>query len=157
VTLSCQSATPALPSPCTPNNPQSGTASGVPTFNFTITAGANSTGHYSFSAQGTDGTLTHFFPGLNFDAVDFGVPPPSPPSVTAFANSISSSSSVTLTAVGSLPGDVTVSCENNNAGAICTPESYNPVEGASVSAPVLLTVPPNTVAQDYDVLLDATS
>jgi plastocyanin len=161
VTLSCQSGTSTLPSPCTPNNPQNGTPSGVPTFNFTITAGANSTGHYSFTAQGSDGTLTHFFQNLNFDVVDFGIDPPSPVSVTAFSNpaaaSTSSSASVNLTAVGNLPDSVTVSCESNDAGATCTPAFYNPIQGAPVNAPISLSVPANTAVQDSSILLDATS
>jgi plastocyanin len=163
VTLSCQSGTPTLPSPCTPD-PLSGIPTGTPTptFNFTITAGANSTGHYSFSAQGTDGALTHFFPNLNFDVVDFGMAAPLPASVTAFSDpasaSTSSSASVTLTAVGSLPNAVSLSCESNSASdPSCTTAFYSPVDGAPVSAPVSLSVPANKPVQDYNVILDATS
>lgn len=166
VSLSCQPGATALPSPCTP-----APVSGVPNFSFTITAGAATPGHYSFSAQGAGGTLTHSFPNLNFDVVDFGIAAPSPSSITAFSKpastSTSTSTSVTLSAAGSLPNFVTLACEPNTlpggaiGGAACNfvpAGPYNPTASAPVTVSVSITnVPAGTAAQDYNVLLDATS
>src|SRR5260370_33855571 len=80
VSLSCQPGATALPSPCSP-----APVSAAPDFSFTITAGAATPGHYSFAAQGTGGGLTHSFPNLNFDVVDFGMAAPSPSSITALS------------------------------------------------------------------------
>jgi len=160
VTLSCQPGTTAPPSPCSPTP-----VNGTPDFPFTITVGATTPGHYSFSVQGTDGTLTHSFPNLNFDVVDFGIAAPSP-STTAFYNlastSISTSTTVTLTAVGSLPDLVTLACENNTLppGATCNfvpAGPYDPTASAPVTVSVTITIPAATAAKDYNVLLDATT
>ncbi len=114
VSLSCQPGTGTV-SPCT-LNPASATP--APMFSFTITAGADTPGHYSFAAQGTDGiSLTHAFANLNFDVVDFGIAAPLPSSITAFfkpaSTSTSTAASVTLSAVGSLPNPVSLACESN--------------------------------------------
>ncbi|HTD21014.1 MAG TPA: plastocyanin/azurin family copper-binding protein, partial [Terriglobales bacterium] len=166
ISLSCQPGATALPSPCSPSP-----ASAPPGFSFTITAGANTPGHYSFAAQGTGGGLTHSFPNLNFDVVDFGIAAPSPSSVTAFSQpastSTSSSTTVTLTAVGSLPDLVTLACEPNTlpggsmGGASCNfapPGPYSPTASVPITVSVsIINVPAATPAQDYNVLLDAFS
>lgn len=161
VSLSCQPGATGLPSTCTPSP-----ANETPTFNFTITAGANIPGHYSFNAQGTDGTLTRFFPDLNFDVVDFGIAAPVPSSITAFSKpastSTSSSTTVTLSAAGSLPDSVILACENNTLpmGWTCNfppPGFYNPTASVPADVGVSVTVPAATPSQDYSLLLDATS
>src|SRR5438874_2520332 len=111
VSLSCQPGATAPPSTCTPSP-----VNAIPSFTFTIAAGAATPGHYSFAAQGTDGTLTHYFPNLNFDVVDFGIAAPLPSSITAFyepSTSTSTSSAVTLSAAGNLPDSVSLACESN--------------------------------------------
>src|SRR5260370_2252157 len=165
VSLSCQPGATALPSPCSP-----APVSAAPDFSFTITAGAATPGHYSFAAQGTGGGLTHSFPNLNFDVVDFGIAAPSPASITAFSQSsstISTSTTVTLTAVGSLPDLVTLACDKSTlpgglmGSATCNfaPPGpfYNPTAGAPVTVTVSITVPAATAAHEYNWLLDATS
>jgi len=135
-------------------------------FSFTITAGAATPGHYSFAAQGTDGiSLTHSFPNLNFDVVDFGIAAPLPSSITAFYEpftSASTSSSVTLSAVGTLPNPVSLACENITLppGATCNfvpAGPYSPTASVPVSASASITVPAATTAQDYNVVLDVSS
>ena len=164
VSLTCQPGSTPLPSPCTPSP-----ANGTLPFSFTVTAGASTPGHYSFSVQGVGGMLTHTFPNLNFDVVDFNIAAPSPSAVTAFyepASTSSTSTTVTLTAAGSLPDLVTLMCDNNTlpAGAACifTPPGqpigqYGPAPGAPVTVTVSITVPAATTAKDYNVILNATS
>jgi len=159
VSLSCQPGTTALPSTCTPTP-----ASGTPDFSFTITAGANTPGHYSFAAQGDGGALTHSFPNLNFDVVDFDIAAPLPSSVTAFsqpASTISTSTTVTLSAAGSLPDLVTLACENNTlpVGAACNFAPAGPYDSTTmpVAVTVTITLPAATATQDYSVVLDVTS
>jgi plastocyanin len=161
VSLSCQPGSTALPSPCTP-----APASATPDFPFTVTAGANTPGHYSFAVQGVGGGITRSFLDVNFDVVDFGIAAPSPSSVTVFSQpasaSTSTSTTVTLSAAGSLPDSVTLVCDTNTLppGATCNftpPGQYNPTASAPVNVNVSITVPAATIANDYNVVLDATS
>ena len=160
MSLSCQPGATAPPSTCTPSP-----VNAIPSFTFTIAAGAATPGHYSFAAQGTDGTLTHSFPNLNFDVVDFGIAAPLPSSITAFyepSTSTSTSSSVTLSAAGNLPDSVSLACESNILlpNATCNfarAGPYSPTASVPDSASVSITVPAATAAGDYNVVLDVSS
>lgn len=161
VNLSCTQASPSLPSPCTssPASPMVSTATP-----FAITAGSSSVGHYTFSAQGTDGTNTHTASGLSFDVVDFGIAAPAS-AVTVFSptsgTANSSSTTVSLTGAGAFNGSVALSCSSGiPAGASCgfTPAGpYMPTAPNPVSVTITITVPAGTTAQDYNVTLSAMS
>ena len=161
VNLSCVQGSPSLPSPCTPN-PASPNVSAITPF--TITAGASAVGHYTFNAQGTDGTNTRAAMGLNFDVVDFGIGAPAS-AVTVFSpasgTANSTSTTVVLSGAGAFAGNVSLSCTGGlPGGATCgfTPAGpYMPTAASPVSVTVRITVPAGTTAQDYNVTLSAAS
>ena len=155
VSLTCQPGASATPSPCTPNP-----ASAVAPFLFTITAGAAMPGHYDFSAQATDGSLTHTATGLNFDVVDFGISVPSPSSLTTFPSATTTATSFNLTGAGAFSGTVSLACSGLPNGATCNflpAGPYSPTADNPVNVNMTVTVPIATAAQDYGLTLSATS
>jgi len=162
VNLTCQAGGTGVPLICGPA-PASTVVSASTLFS--IAAGSATPGHYDFIIQASDGTIAHTATGLSFDVVDFNIAAPSPSSLTVFSNpsstSISTSTSITLSADGSFSSSVTLSCTSGlPAGATCNfvpAGPYMPTASSSIPVTATITIPTATTAQDYNVTLSAVS
>ncbi|HTC92459.1 MAG TPA: hypothetical protein VK699_03275 [Terriglobales bacterium] len=162
VNLTCQPGMTAVPSVCSPSPASPMVSASTP---FSITAGSATPGHYDFMIQASDGTNTHTVSGLSLDVVDFNIAAPSPSSVTVFSNpsstSISTLTSITLSAAGSYSTSMALGCTAGlPTGATCnfTPSGlYMPAANNPIPVTATITIPAATAAQDYNVTLSATS
>ena len=162
VNLICQMGMTAAPSVCSPAPASPMVSASTP---FSVTAGSATPGHYDFMIQASDGTITHTVSGLSLDVVDFNIAAPSPSSVTVFSDpastSISTSTSITLSAAGNFSSSVTLGCTAGlPAGASCkfVPAGpYMPTASSPIPVTATITIPAATTAQDYNVALSAAS
>jgi hypothetical protein len=160
VNLSCTAGTTAPPSTCT-LAPAQVPAPGSGTYQ--VTAGG-AVGDYNFNAHavGTDASAVTHDAAVTLHVVDFDLTAPSPSPVTAQQGGTSGSTNFQVTAAGSFSGTVPLTCQGTviTAGATCNflpSASVNPTSVSPVNASVTVHVPASVVANNYTVIIQAST